>query len=145
LYISTATAGAFYYLTGSFLMALGCIVSGVFIDVDHFFEFYLFSNEKFSPGNFINFYKNIRYKKAYVLLHSYEFLAVVWYFCMKSENLFFWGITVGYTLHLILDVIFNPVYWYGYSFLFRLLTGFRKGDFINEKLHFKKYPSEEKN
>ena len=113
--------------------------------MDHFLEFFLFSKDRFSPENFINFYDNISYIKAYVLFHSYEFLAVVWFFCLKSENLIFWGLAVGYTLHLILDLIFNPVYWYAYSLLFRIITGFSKKKFINEELHFKKYPSENRN
>ena len=140
LYVSTAAAGVLYLVTNSFLSSLGCILSGVFIDIDHFLEFFLFSNEKLSPSNFVKFYANIRYKKAYVLFHSYELIVIVWYFTVKSGNNFFFGISIGYTLHLFFDLIYNPVFWQGYSLLYRIFSGFSKKKFIDEDLHYKKYP-----
>ncbi|MBI5374903.1 MAG: hypothetical protein HZA77_05680 [Candidatus Schekmanbacteria bacterium] len=141
LYTSIATAAVVYPLTGSLMASLGCIIAGVFIDVDHLLEFFMFSKQRFSVKNFMSFFMSLHYKKAFVLFHSYELIIVLWLICLKVNNVVAYGAMLGYTIHMVFDMIFNPVYWYGYFLSFRLATGFSKEKFIDEELHFRKYPN----
>lgn len=138
LYISSGISFLLYLYFQSVAGAIGFIIGGVLIDLDHFLEFFRFSGKKFTFKNFIEFFDLLEYKKAYVFFHSYEILliagAVIAYY---SESFIFYGLILGMVIHMLLDIIGNPVYFKGYFLLYRIFTGFERGKFIDVEKHFR--------
>jgi len=101
--------------------------SGILIDLDHFIDYY--SNHAFTV-NVKRMYDNcvnIRFKKLYLLLHSYEIIALLWIaiYVFSLPNV--WkAIAIGFTQHLLFDQITNPINKLGYFLTFRVLKGFNK-------------------
>ena len=116
---------------------MGLVIGGVLIDLDHIIEFFRFSKRKFTFKNFVEFFDLLEYKKAYVFLHSYEIiLAAAIIISIYFKNYFLYGIILGVSIHMLLDIIGNPVYLKGYFFLYRYFTKFEREHFIDVKKHF---------
>lgn len=85
-----------------------------------------------------------------MFFHSYEIIliagAVTAYY---SESFVFYGLILGIVLHMVLDIIGNPVYFKGYFLFYRVFTGFEKEKFIDAEKHFqmrdKRIASKKKN
>ena len=122
-------------VTGSKALAITNFVVGVFIDADHFLDFYL--NKGFSlKFNLMNFYKTcVEYKltKFYFILHSFELLIILWLIIIAyPTNLILWGIAIGMTQHLILDIIFNRIGLKGYFLSYRLIKNFEASSLLKK-------------
>lgn len=106
-------------------MAIANFLAGIFIDIDHFFDYYL--NKGFSL-NIIDFYYtciDFKFTKFYVIFHSFELsLILLLVAIMHPTNLMWWGIAIGVSQHLILDVIGNKIALKGYFFTYRLIKKF---------------------
>lgn len=108
--------------------ALASFISGVFIDIDHLFDYY--SNHRTFTLKIQDIYETcakLNLNKFYILLHSYELIALLWasIYLFSLPNL--WKATaIGLTQHLIFDQITNPVYTFGYFITYRMLKGFKK-------------------
>ncbi|MDA8130114.1 MAG: hypothetical protein M0011_01285 [Elusimicrobia bacterium] len=125
---SSTAAGAAYALTGSAAMTASCLLSGIFLDVDHLLDFWLLSGEKFTPGGFLSWCHELRWKKIYLLLHSYELFLLLslsaWLFPGRAIE----GALLGMGLHLLMDQAGNRGLsrWF-YFMTFRWLSGFSRG------------------
>jgi hypothetical protein len=107
LIVSTIAGSALYNLTGSKQMALSLFLSGVFIDLDHVFDFLVLSNKKFTLNNFFSWFNDRKWERVFVMLHSYELfliLASIAYFARSDIVL---GLLMGSGIHLIMDLIEN--------------------------------------
>ena len=141
-YTSTLLSGGLYAATRSPQIAVSCFLSGIFIDIDHVFDFLVFSGEKFSFKNMLSWCIEGRWNKIVLIFHSYEILIflsfIIYYF---PDNILV-GILLGSGLHLILDQIgnysFNKYHklsiWF-YFLTFRIFSGFRKEKLIRSNLN----------
>jgi len=102
-------------------------------------EYYKFSEKKFTFKNFVEFFALLKYKKAYVFFHSYELLLLAGIvISLYSENYFLSGLALGFTLHMFLDLIGNPVYVPGYFLFYRIFIDFERERFIDVEKHFQR-------
>ncbi len=106
--ISTAAAVAVYKITGLKMLSLSFFLSGIFIDLDHLLDYVLLSRERFSIRNFFSWYEERRWKKIYIIFHSYELLAGLLLAAVLARNEVLTGIAAGCSLHLLADQIGNP-------------------------------------
>jgi hypothetical protein len=125
--VSSAAAGtAFYLLSHSITASFTCFLSGILIDLDHFFDFY--RQYKIWPINLKDFYIcciERRLEKVYLLLHSIELIALFWILIIVFRlNLFWLALAAGMTVHIIFDFLGNRGLLFSYSFLYRLKNGF---------------------
>ena len=107
---------------------LGCCV-----DVDHVFD-YVREEKTFSlKGLFVKSYRR-DFVKLVLVLHSYEYLFIIWLVCLFGDRLGFGIIfTIGYLAHMVPDQLTNGIRPLGYFFSYRA-----KKKFEVNKIFFKK-------
>ena len=131
---SSVTAAWFGVTTQSPVGTIACFLSGIFIDLDHVLDFYIFKK------NLPRSYKELKdfcldpSGKIYLFLHSYELMAFLWVvvFCFKPSVLFV-GLLFGMSVHLLLDQLTNAIYPLAYFIFYRLKLGFPKVIFFRDQ------------
>jgi hypothetical protein len=135
IFSSAILSGTIYALTKSKQTAIAAFVSGVLIDLDHLFDFFVFSGERFSIKRFFSWFWDTKWEKVTILFHSYELYFVLGIIAFFYPNDILIGVLLGGGLHLILDQIgvFNfhfglnskpaPMY---YFLIYRCFVGFHK-------------------
>lgn len=76
----------------------------------------------------------ITFRRLYLLLHSYELLALLWIaiFVFSLPNI--WkAVAIGLTQHLIFDQIANPINTLGYFLSYRIAKRFDKYAILKEE------------
>ena len=129
--ISILGAGAVYLLTRSLPAAGAFFFAGVFIDLDHFFEyFHRFGFRGISVKKFFRAAHRHEYRQYFLFLHSYELAFGLWmaaFFWIRMD----WALAfaAGFTIHLFADQIYNPCAPYTYFLGFRIRHKF-DGDIL---------------
>jgi hypothetical protein len=124
--VSLPIAAGVYLWAGSWPAAAACFLAGVLIDVDHLFDFAM-NHDLRRIRHFFRIMYASNLKRVYVLLHSYELIALLWLAVLTG-----WGgacaigLAVGLTQHLIFDQIFNEVHGFTYFLTARIRCGFRE-------------------
>jgi hypothetical protein len=125
------TSGFVSLFVGIYFKSLGCAVvsfaAGVLIDLDHLIDYY--ANHKFTwkAKTVYNTCAKMDLRKLYLVLHSYELVAIFWasIYIFSLSN--FWkALAIGLTQHLLFDQIFNPIKTLGYFTTYRIIKGFKK-------------------
>jgi hypothetical protein len=112
-------------LMRSWVSGVSCCIIGIFIDLDHYLDFWLNRGFTLSPKKFLDFCYHGTSKKFYDALHGYEYIPVLlWTSMLPGWRELGWGLTVGYCLHLVCDQCFNThlnrwTYFLTYRFLIR--------------------------
>src|SRR3989338_5501892 len=77
VYSSVLVSGSLYAITHSPYIAISCFLSGIFIDIDHLFDFIFFSKDRISVKNLFMWCDNGKWERITLIFHSYElFLAL---------------------------------------------------------------------
>ena len=115
----------------AYFKSIGCAVisfaSGVLLDADHLIDYYANHGFTLNPKDVYDACLEMKLNHLYVVLHSYEFLALLWgaIFVFGLSNL--WkAFAIGYTQHILLDQITNPIRPLGYFITYRIAKGFKK-------------------
>jgi hypothetical protein len=122
-------------------LSISCFVTGIFVDMDHLFD-YVVNRELrekigylFHPGKLIKFltngYKdNYSVDKLYKPFHSIEFIIFApLFYALGLWNPVATGITVGFLMHLIMDSL--PLGHIGsISLVYKISKGFPTGSYI---------------
>ena len=126
--ISGGLAAALIAYSKSWGAGLACFLSGVFIDLDHVPEFMFFRRKIFFSFEELWNYWGIRDRgQAFLPLHAWEWLMILWYFIFTMKlNMVWVGLGVGITVHLICDQIFNPLVPGFYFLWFRMKHNFER-------------------
>lgn len=139
---SAALATGIYATTSSLTMAASALLSGIFIDIDHVIDFFLFSGERFSIKGFTSWCYEGRWDRLILMFHSYELYLAYGLFVYNHPNPIPLGIFLGVSLHLLLDQTgnrhlikaFTISKWF-YFFTFRAWGGFHKDWLRTPKAH----------
>lgn len=124
--LTTASVCVFSHALGSSeQLTAGLFLGGVLIDVDHYFDYVVFERQRsLNPLRFLNYYLDCKLKRAVLILHSYELMAMLGLLAALTHNQVLIGYFVGAMMHLALDIYFNgqqclrePFYFY--SFFYR--------------------------
>lgn len=135
-YTSLLLSGSLYVIYQSIEISISCLLSGIFIDLDHIFDFLFFSNYKFSVKKFYCWCDEGKMQKLILIFHSVELYIIIViinivYPCNVSV-----GILFGCGLHLALDEIRNcfsrKKFIISRSFYF--LTYRARNKFLTEKM-----------
>jgi hypothetical protein len=127
---AVACAGA-YAVTDSVALTAGLAAGGFLIDVDHAVDYVLFEGQRdLRPASFLRYYLGGRVRRAVLVLHSYELLALLAAVAWLTGVQWLWGWVLGMLLHLPLDIVFNGKFASDglvsfYSFVVRARAGFR--------------------
>ena len=130
---STVLAAGIYTATSSIEMASAALFVGIFLDIDHIIDFFLFSGERFSISGFTSWCYEGRWERLILIFHSYELYALFGLLVYYNPHPVLLSIFWSVGLHLILDQIGNRYLikafiispWF-YFFTFRAWGGFHK-------------------
>jgi hypothetical protein len=136
--VSLSGGVVIYFLTRSFFKAALFSFAGIFIDLDHIFDYVRNWGWKIvSLREFLIIFYTLRLKKVYVFFHSYELFIVLglllWYF--KTD--WGWILFLSLTIHLLMDQIYYLIAFKKSSPLFYFLTYRISKGFELEKLRVK--------
>lgn len=122
-FVLTMTISAWIYLQTKIPVSAGIfILGGIFIDLDHLIDYFLFTKNKFILSDFLNI-RYVKSGKVYLFLHSWELifgiLALVAIF--NSHGLYI--LFLGMSLHLLIDNVQrkNPL---AYFLIYRFIQKF---------------------
>lgn len=125
LLASSAAGGAAWALSGSAGMAAACLAGGVLLDLDHLPDYLLDTEEPPTLRGFFAWCYELKWRKVYLLLHSYELLALLAAACFFSPGPALRGFALGMALHLAMDQLGNTALDRRFYFLvFRYRAGF---------------------
>jgi len=141
LLTTTAACGLSYAVGGSLPLTAGLLLGGFLIDVDHYFDYVVFERQlSLNPLKFLSYYLDCKLKRAVLILHSYELMAVLWLIAALTHNQLLIGYLLGAMMHLGLDIYFNGKHvlrepFRFYSFLYRREKGFEASRMIDVPPH----------
>lgn len=122
---SAGAAAVSFALTSSAETSLAIVVSGVFIDIDHVFDYLREYGFRPRPVFFYSVFRRIVFKRLFLIFHSWELLATLWALTFLAQTPpILLGCAIGITLHLIMDQIGNQVFPLTYFITWRLRHGF---------------------
>jgi hypothetical protein len=111
----------------SFGCAAVSFASGVLIDLDHLIDYYANHGFTWKAKAVYDSCRKVTFKKLYLLLHSYELIALLWVLVSVYQLSNVWkAIAIGFTQHMIFDQITNPINTLGYFLTYRVIKGFKK-------------------
>jgi hypothetical protein len=134
---STVAATTLLITSKSVKVAIGCLTAGVFTDLDHIIEYGGYCRDFDTKWRWEEFFSGTYFDKkgtVNVYFHSWEFSLALWILVLATKQRQkkgkFYGIAVGYTLHLILDEIGNNLNHLGYFELYRWLVNWKQEKLI---------------
>jgi len=129
---SGITSSIIYAVTNSIPGTIACFLAGVCIDADHLLDYYMNYGFTTRLGEIYRACAEHRLLKFYLVLHSYELLAVFWILIyLIPLNSVYLAAAIGSTLHMFLDQIYNPIYPKAYFLSYRISHKFDAHSFIN--------------
>lgn len=136
----SAGLGVGLFLTlQSWMAAVSCFFWGVFIDLDHFVDYYVAKKKiPFKYKELDTYGCHDKHGKLYLFLHSFEMLALLWvivFYSQGNEALF--GAAVGLTAHMLCDQWKNPLRPWGYFLIYRIKHGFERKDILKSEYYTK--------
>jgi len=101
-------------------MALGCLISGILIDLDHIFDYVREHGWSFDVKKFFRLNNTAQYNRAVIFLHGWEWM-ILWGITawLTEWNPWAVGILIGISQHMVLDSIANGLDLRGYSICWR--------------------------
>jgi len=122
---SVAVSGALYAASNSWELALACLLSGIFIDLDHLYDYLREYGWPIDVPELFHVCHTQQFNHAVLFFHGWEWLPF-WGTVAAIVN---WhplplGLLAGWGLHLLLDQSSNGPSSWGYFFLWRLRNGF---------------------
>lgn len=107
---------------------MASLIAGVFIDLDHFFDYWRAFGTGFNLKYFLKGYQFLKSDRIYIPLHGFEYSILLFLagFMIKNDNLSYLFIIASISLlvHLLIDTATNEVRLSGYFVLYRLTKGF---------------------
>jgi len=130
LLISVLIASFFWWRYKDLRLFFVVLIIGIFIDIDHWFDYFAHFGLIINLKNFFNVASYIHPSgKVYIPLHGWEWVVVFWLLGkllgkkLKIKGLE-WAISFSYLGHLLWDNFSFTHHPLAYSFLFRLINNF---------------------
>ena len=128
--IATVIISSFvYYVFNSLPAFISSLVGGLLIDIDHLIDYYLDQGINFKVRNFFIWCHSDHWTRLTLFLHSFELVFILWGSIIVFNLGVVWvGFAIGFSQHLVFDMIFNgkKIKVYSYFFLYRFANGFKK-------------------
>ena len=116
----------FYLLTGSLLGSFLLLMTGIFIDLDHWIDFWLYKKSiSLDVKEFFNHFYGHNFARIYLIFHSIELLPLI--FLVGNifiDRILVYGIATGFAVHMFLDCIGNGFKISNYFLTYRIYRKF---------------------
>ena len=107
---------------------LSALISGVAVDFDHLFDYFMAFGWSFNLAYFIKGFEFLKTGKMYTLFHGWEYAIVfglaVFIFKNKTVKTIFLALSLGLFVHLCSDVIIDKVPIKSYSIIYKIKNNF---------------------
>ena len=124
--VSSAISALIFAATRSVAVSVSTLLTGIFIDVDHVFEYFREYGFKPDVQHFFHTFTDTQYEKLYLFMHAWEWMVLLFTAAALTHwNEYAIGIAVGYSQHLVLDQIFNRCMPGTYSVIYRIHKGWK--------------------
>jgi len=90
----------FLWIKGGWLWPALCILGSIFIDLDHFIDYFIYYGFKLDLKKFFT-HKYVTSGKVYIVFHSWELILILLMFSFKISWLV--PFAAGMTVHLLID------------------------------------------
>ena len=145
---SLAVSGMLYAIFRSWGMSAACLLTGVFIDLDHFIDYVREHGFSLDIKRFFSIHHKCQFDRIILLGHGWEWLFILCIAAWITEwNLWLTGAAVGYGQHMILDAAANSSNLKSYSLLWKWKNNFHFDTIFSQLTHHKyqnrKYCSED--
>jgi len=108
-------------------LALASVLTGVFIDLDHWLDYFREYGFRLSVRAFFDVSRRRAWRHLYLVLHGWEWLVVLLVACAATNwNPWLVGACIGWTHHLVADQIVNRPVLLGYWLVYRWAHRFEK-------------------
>lgn len=128
----------------SWVAGVSCCLVGIFVDVDHYFDFWLNRGFSLSPQKLLDFCYNGETSKFFDVLHAYEYIPLLlWLAFLPGYRNLGIGMTLGYVLHILGDQLFNThLNRWTYFLTYRIIHGFASDRIVLSKQFARPQPHE---
>ncbi len=119
-------------LLQSWVAGISCCLVGILVDLDHYLDFWLNRGFSLNFRHLLDFCYHGTSAKFYDVLHGYEYIPLyVWIATLPGCRTLGLGLTVGYTLHLFGDVLYNShLHRWTYFLTFRIWHRFESSKIV---------------
>lgn len=127
--ITLTISGILYFIYNSFSVFISSLIGGILIDIDHLLDYYIHRGMDFKIRDFFNWCYENQWDTLILFFHSIELMFILWLIISIFNLGIFWiGLAIGISQHIILDIIFNSemINIFSYFFIFRFIKGFRR-------------------
>lgn len=123
------------FFTNSAYIAVVTLLSGVFIDLDHWFDYFVHAGKiKIDVKDFFDKCNNTEFNRYFLFLHSYEFIVVLLIMAFVCKTAILIGLSLGFGSHMLVDTLNWPKGAICYSLIYRIAVRF-EGEKIFPKRH----------
>ena len=123
---STIVASILYLVFKSWSMALSCFLSGIFIDIDHIYDYLREHKFTFKAKDFSYEFYSGNFNRMILFFHSWELLFLIAIIAWLTKwNPIITGVFIGFGHHLVLDTFHNTDTFRTYSFIWRWNRDFK--------------------
>lgn len=131
--ISAAGSAAILAGGGGWESAAAFSLCGVFIDLDHFADYWRETGFNLDIPRFMKYFSGRKAKKLLLFMHGWELpsLVIAVSLALGLPTWVFWG-TAGWLVHLLLDQRYNYLHPLAYFWAFRLKHGFDAEKFYTD-------------
>ncbi len=91
-----------YSLTKDLRYIWICISGGIFLDIDHFLDYFIYFKLKFSLDNFFSC-RYLDSGKTYLIFHSWELVFLMFILAVKTGSVPVYVFFLSMVIHLLID------------------------------------------
>ncbi len=143
--ISLVISGIVYLLLRSIAGALACFIAGVFIDLDHLFDYFLNIGPPVRVKHFFWTFKYDVLNNIIVFFHAWEWVLIMFVILWLIDwNPVAVGLFFGVCSHLLLDEIFNDHQPLAYFLTYRVFHRFSARHFYSKHEYEKRLKNTKK-
>ena len=117
-------SGGIYALTRSPEVAAGSFVTGVFMDLDHIFDYWMAHPFKVDLAHFFETCEEYKLPKTYLFLHSFELVVPLSLLAYFTRSPWITGFLLGWAPHMVFDYFVNGAYPFSYFIVYRMANKF---------------------
>ncbi len=136
---SVIIGGLLYVMFKSWAISFSCIISGIFIDLDHVIDVVREHGRDIKVKDFFEICDNAQFDRIILLFHGWEWLPIwaiaAW---MTGWNPWMTGTLIGLSQHLAFDAYSNSSNILSYSIIWRWKNNFHF-DTLFPKFKYNKY------
>ena len=122
---STLVSGILFLIFKSWGLSIASLTAGIFIDIDHVFDYLIEHRMRFDYKKFTNYFYREKHKKITLLFHAWEWLLFIGLVTLLTNfNPWITGLFIGYGHHIISDYFYSKASIMSYSLIWRFRKGF---------------------